>query len=163
MRTPLKWLKEEGVFGYNYWYLMLHPWKIFYWGYRYSYWFFQRGRRGWADCDAWGMDYYLSRIIDEMLEAQYKDPQGTPMSVFEEGDIAPDGNPTDVASKMRHEQWKAILYKIQTGFKAHLRLCDLDFWDSNDHTGSLVRQHALQRQEAEGLALFTKYFGSLWN
>jgi predicted transcriptional regulator len=30
--------------------------------------FIQRGQRGWADCDTWGFDYYLGKIISEGIE-----------------------------------------------------------------------------------------------
>ena len=30
-------------------------------------WFFQRGRRGWADCDIWNLDMYLTRILAHAL------------------------------------------------------------------------------------------------
>ena len=36
--------------------------------YRSIKWFIQRGRRGWADCDAWGFDTYLARVIAEGVE-----------------------------------------------------------------------------------------------
>ena len=28
-------------------------------------WFIQRGKRGYSDCDVWGFDYYLSKVIKE--------------------------------------------------------------------------------------------------
>lgn len=30
-------------------------------------WFLQRGKRGWADCDVWSIDWYLSNIIPPMV------------------------------------------------------------------------------------------------
>lgn len=30
-------------------------------------WFIQRGRRGWADCDAWSLDCYIARILAQAL------------------------------------------------------------------------------------------------
>lgn len=33
-------------------------------------WFYQRGRRGWADCDSWSIDTYIAPIFVEMLERQ---------------------------------------------------------------------------------------------
>lgn len=163
MRTPLKWLRDEGAFGWNYLHLLKNPWLLPKEWYYHTKWFIQRGHRGWADCDAWSIDYYISRIMVEMLEAQYKDPQGTPMAMFVEGDLQPDGNPTDEACKIRHEQWKVILDKINVGFQCHRRLCDLDFWNADDPTSSFIREKTLRNMADEGLALFAKYFGNLWN
>jgi hypothetical protein len=30
-------------------------------------WFWQRGRRGWADCGVWSLDSYITRVISEMM------------------------------------------------------------------------------------------------
>jgi len=31
-------------------------------------WFIQRGKRGWADCDTWGLDFYLADIIENSIQ-----------------------------------------------------------------------------------------------
>jgi len=40
--------------------------------------FCQRGKRGWADCDWWGMDYYLVSIILPMLKELKAKTHGYP-------------------------------------------------------------------------------------
>ncbi len=44
-------------------------------------WFIQRGRRGWADCDTWSIDYYLNRIMPEMLESLARNYHGHPVNL----------------------------------------------------------------------------------
>src|SRR5438552_287637 len=40
--------------------------------------FWQRGRRGWADCDTWNMDYHLAEIIGPMLRHLAETSHGFP-------------------------------------------------------------------------------------
>lgn len=40
--------------------------------------FVQRGRRGWADSDIWGMDGYLCEVMIPMLERLKDDKHGYP-------------------------------------------------------------------------------------
>ena len=44
-------------------------------------WFIQRGRRGYADSDCWGVDYYLIDIIPKMIST-LKDSIGVPTYYF---------------------------------------------------------------------------------
>lgn len=44
-------------------------------------WFLQRGKRGWADCDAWSIDAYILLITGEMLERLAKTKYGSPIGV----------------------------------------------------------------------------------
>lgn len=163
MRSLSQWLHDEGAFGWNWRHLLTHPWILAQEWYYHTKWFLQRGWRGWADNDAWSMDYYLSRIVPEMIASQYTDPQGTPIALFQESDMAEDGNPRLEAAEMRHKEWRAILNEIREGFLAHRAAQDLDFYVKDDPTGNLIRQTLLQAKADKGLQLFTKYFGSLWN
>jgi hypothetical protein len=156
-------LREYGLFGWNYLHLMTHPWLLPKEWWYHTKWFLQRGWRGWADCDAWSIDYYISRIVLEMMEAQYVDSMGIPGVLFVEQDLDQDGNPTKEACDRRHAEWLAILSDIREGFRAHRAIQDFDFWDSSDVSGSLVEQKELQSIADRGLQLFAKYFGSLWN
>lgn len=44
-------------------------------------WFIQRGLRGWADCDTWSIDWYLNRIMPEMLERLAERKIGAPFGI----------------------------------------------------------------------------------
>lgn len=159
MRDFKTYIKDEGVFGYNYWFIIKNPWIIFPEAYRRTKWFIQRGRRGWSDCDAWSIDYYISRIMIGMLEAQYTDPQGTPAVLCKDwGEKS-----TPAEDKQAYERWCAILYDIKQGFKAHIAICDLDYFKSSDIKGSRKREIALWKTQKKGMALFVKYFPNLWN
>lgn len=41
-------------------------------------WFFQRGKRGWADCDVWGLEHYLTTVIYETLVHLKQNKNGYP-------------------------------------------------------------------------------------
>lgn len=59
----------------------------------------QRGRRGWADCDVWGLHSYLTDVIietvAEMRETAHTHPGG-----------------------LAFEEWLKILQEIEDGFRA---------------------------------------------
>lgn len=62
-------------------------------------WFIQRGRRGYADCDVWDLQAYLSRVIADSV-GQLRD----------KGVSYPVG--------VTYEQWNSILSQIIEGFDA---------------------------------------------
>lgn len=85
----LAWLKYNIYYpSYRLWNNHLNPRLI----YREIKWFIQRGYRGWADCDVWSIDYYLNRIMPEMLERLAKTKCGHPIGLSD-------------------KRWKAMLLK----------------------------------------------------
>jgi hypothetical protein len=66
--------------------------------------FFQRGVRGWSDADLWGMHYYLTDLILNMIVNLKQLRHGYPCH-------------------MNDDQWGEILSEIQDGF-AILKKCD---------------------------------------
>lgn len=47
-------------------------------------WFFQRAKRGWAECDMWGMYCYLGKVISGMLKELKENEVGYPAGMTEE-------------------------------------------------------------------------------
>lgn len=103
-------------------------------------WFIQRGRRGWADCDVWDFDSYLSAIIQEGVTKLKKDHSGVPMKL---GDTP--------------EKWDEILQEIIDGFEAYRKASE------NHYHPSEGEGKALYKKFYRAMDLFEEYFGSLWN
>ena len=59
-------------------YYLLRPWEFFKDTYREIRSFLQRGYRGYADNDIWGLDEYLSRVISETTEYLAKNTSSYP-------------------------------------------------------------------------------------
>jgi len=72
-------------------------------------WFYQRGKRGWADCDWWGMDYYLVGIIIPMLRRLRASQMGHPVGLTE-------------------EEWGARLGEMIEGFEAAQRVLEDEYY-----------------------------------
>ncbi len=107
-------------------------------------WFIQRGRRGWADCDAWGLDIYLARVIAGGLRSLEAAGHGYPC-------LADDNRmgciqrswPCGCAA-----QWSAELLDAAAKFAAYVGNED---------------DEAAQRGAAEALAWMAKRWGNLWD
>ncbi len=119
----------------------------------------QRAFRGYADCDTWSLDYYLSEVIIGALKKLQKDPMG---------------HPCDFNNV---EEWKLELQKMIEGFEAAKRIINLDYadhiqpnWFKNeepftDETLKKVweEQQKDQKTFEEMMPIFTKYFFNLWD
>ena len=97
--------------------------------------FFQRGLRGYADCDLWAIDYWLATVMVKAL-AQFNCERY--------------GYPHD----MGDEEWGKIINTMREGFEATLKLDDT--YDDKEYK----KVKAIQDK---GLALFAKYFNYLWD
>ena len=100
----------------------------------------QRGKRGWAINDTWGLDHYLADVIIGSVTHLRNNLHGYP------GD---DKAPTI-------EAWQAELDLIIAGFKAHHVLMDLAYQD-NKMTEELTKQFD------KGMEVFGRRFGYLWD
>jgi len=136
-------------------------------------WFYQRGKRGWADCDWWGMDYYLVDIILPMLKELKEKTHGYPG--------------TDEASTP--EGWDNVLIQIIEGFEAAKRVLNDEYLDEiqpdwfkgydkklsmeenfsksiiteESHKEWARRIKADQELFESRMPLFTKWFFALWD
>ena len=125
------------MFGYNWQYLLTHPFIVLKETYFYTKWFIQRGYRGYSDRDIWSVDGYLTSIIIPMLRVLQQKKLGYPVNLTE-------------------ERWNEILSDMIKGFEANQRLCNLDFEPNSDTT-------LLQYKSAYGLQLFAEHYNDLWD
>jgi len=126
-------------------------------------WFIQRGRRGYADCDVWNLDGYLSKIIVDAVLQLKKSHHGLP--VWEKG-------MTDVEAE---KKWVSILNDIIFTFSAELKMLDSEWTNlpKKIQTNKMLTQaeildlHIMTTEETEqyrrGWFYFKKYFKNLWD
>lgn len=132
MKNPLT---RYGLFGWNYWHLVTHPWKLAEEIYYYAKWFIQRGHRGYADCDVWGLDYYLAGWMPEALRRLEMNKFGHPVGMTRKG-------------------WDTRLRIIREGFEAAKEMDELP---GADH------YKVLKRRMDKGLKMFAAHYLSLWD
>lgn len=149
--------------------------------------FAQRGRRGWADCDTWSLDYYLDGWLPDALRHLKKTKHGTPMGMFptEPEYIDETGNPTEAAHEIAIARWDATMDKMIAAFEANRRIDDglyeeeLGPWPFRRPEGvskeawrktkndRLAAERLLQERDEkifqEGMKLFVENYRSLWD
>lgn len=124
-------------------------------------WFIQRGRRGYADCDVWSFDWYLTEMIPKALRQLEKHHCGCPTELYDE-------------TKIDNECWKweQILKEIAKGFDEIHKVVSSKHWDkllepswSDPEDG--IKAHEKDKKSKEqfkkSMDLFVKYFTSLWD
>lgn len=150
-----------------------------------SIWFVQRGRRGWSDRDLWGLDDYLAGWLPVALDALKNRKPGIPMDMFDGLEMDDTSNYTDAATQIAAARWLEVLNKMIAGFEAWQRISD-GLYEPALGPYPIYRQpaegiadfetrvrHRMHEAEAlrvadqgtfnEGMALFGKHFGSLWD
>ncbi|KKK59041.1 hypothetical protein LCGC14_3038370 [marine sediment metagenome] len=74
-------------------------------------WFIQRGKRGYADSDCWGIDFYLVDIIPKMIKQLKGNRGGVPSCMFEDAD-----DDSDKSWEKARKKWYKILDEIIKSF-----------------------------------------------
>lgn len=123
---------------YNTKYMLLHPWNFVSDIYYSLKWAWQRVHRGWDDRVPWSIDYYLCRIMPDIINELIEHQIGNPIGLTE-------------------EEWDEILIKIRDGFIAGYDIMEVNY-DYKSPDG----YKKLSKKVDEGLKLFTEYFFSLW-
>lgn len=150
----LRYKYLEGLFGWSYRYLLRHPCVIFREVYREAKSFVQRGARGYSDSDAWSIHSYLSSWLPDAIES-LKRGTGYPLELCPNA-MSVDGCKCPGDHK---EEWNAVLTKMQDGFRASRIKENSRFrWFGEGRIKRLV-----DAKEREGLELFVKHYGSLWD
>ena len=124
---------------------MLTPRNLWYPAWR----FIQRGRRGWADSDLWGLNTHLERILAGALVQLANTSHGHPC-IEESGDVE---RFTCLGGKdqcMCGHNWSVELYRNAELFN---RLARDEFWDFNE-------EDAVRNEATTWLA---KRWGALWD
>jgi len=108
-------------------------------------WFYQRGKRGYSDCDVWSLDYYLSSWMPEAIRRLSKLPHGGhPTTMCDEPLSCCDGCPGQ-------ERWESILSDIADAFEVARK------------TGGWTLTPDERGRFDKGMKLFTEYYFGLWN
>lgn len=152
------YIKEHGIFGYDWKHALTHPWIVVECAYNEVKYFIQRGRRGYSDRDAWAIDDYIARWIPKVIRG-LKDGYGVPSSVicemFPSSAKKMEGF-SDEECKIARARWNDVLEKIAIGFEAHNAIADMT-WTSNEQL------EKFQDDAKHGLHLFAKHFGAFWD
>jgi len=101
-----------------------------------------RAYYGWGKADTWDFDYYLAKIISEGITYLKKDKSGIPCDLAEKYD--------DKTAIIKRDE---RLDKMIRAFKLHL------IWVDRDR----VLTEEEEKEYQEGLELFIKYMGDLWD
>lgn len=119
---------------------------------RYVKWFFQRGKRGWADCDTWNFDWYLSNVIIGGLE-YFRDNNHS--------------YPSELSSV---EEWNSVLDQMIDGFKSWQKIVGFGngeyFSKLTDELGEKEASRIYEQKLAEveeKMSLLIKWYGNLWD
>lgn len=114
-------------------------------------WRWQRSKRGYADCDLWGLSDYLSEWLPKALRQLSKDISGCPQELWDD-------------SKKRNQCWKwhKIIKEMADGFQAADDILNDKYFNKN-YTINKVKYNKLKSKFEKGMKLFTKYFFGLWD
>jgi len=133
-----EWTTKHSPFdmGYNYAHYFRAPHTFVRDLYNQVKWFIQRGQRGYADCDIWSLDFYLSKWMPAALKRLETNNIGHPFGMTRRG-------------------WNTRLRIMREGFEAAHEIGD-----------KMPDRHELNRLERKmnkGLKMFAKHFLSLWD
>lgn len=132
--------------------LHLHPLERLSDGLREVKWFLQRGRRGWADRDVWGLDGYLARVISESVAYLEKTTIGYPTPKAE-------WPWPDEVGEQANREWHETLRAISGGFGS---VSEGDY-HVEDAEGNFVLPPIVKPEYERAKALFAEHFWSLWD
>ena len=109
--------------------------------------FYQRGTRGYADRDCWGIDWYICSWIPSALRTMVNKEKG--------GGNSYPGKPWGKEADT-FDHWQATIEKIAVGFEAHQQVANFEYENDKEKI-------KLLKIRDEGMALFIKYFDHLWD
>lgn len=132
------------------------------------FWFWQRGRRGWADCDVWSLDGYLISWLPEALRELAKIAHGCPPALYDDA----------TGKEDQCWKWVAILEEMAEGFEAHREWEDdyskavgmtkdgKEYYDWKDPEWKAkfeAKQKEVEVKFERSKELMMKYWGNLWD
>lgn len=126
-------------------------------------WKIQRANRGWADCDTWSLDGYLSDWLPDALRYLKEHKRGIPSEMFSVEDCNEDGNPSKEGMKRAKERWNGKLDDMIAGFEVWHEFCECAY-PENLSAAELTKRMAQDQEIFEKAGkLFIEHFGSLWD
>ena len=118
-------------------------------------WFFQRGRRGWAECDAWWMSSHLARVIADL--ARELREQGIGWS------CAHDTDQPYEHEGCTPEAWAQYLQRIEFGFRFWLFIDEKGWTLTDDFEEQMRLEERAQEIVKLACELLGQHFGTLWD
>ena len=114
--------------------------------------FIQRGKRGYADCDIWDLDYYICNIMIQTLIHLKTIADGCPPELF-------DSNATNQSWR-----WDKILDGIIEGFEAGKKIIEeKTIFDIENIEDYQKEYKLLLKKFNKGMELLKQYFFYLWD
>lgn len=108
-------------------------------------WFFMRAKNGWAPCDTWSLDAYLSSWMPEALRYLKKNRNGFP-------------------SNSSDKEWEDILEKMALGFEASRKQDDIELGKGEGAVDEYKKKmDELEAIRKEGMNLFVEHYDALWD
>lgn len=149
-----------GVSGYSFYGVLCHPIEaLLLYPARSVKFFWQRGRRGYSDCDVWNLGWYLNSWLPEAIREVVKDKPGTPISVACDL-FGPDTDWSNLSEEQwdtAHAEWLKIAEAMAAGFEAARTMEEELPMPDTERYKQLAETHQ------KGMALFAKYYQGLWN
>lgn len=127
-------------------------------------WFFQRGHRGWADCDCWSLDWYLADWLPKALRQLRKTQHGCSAEMFDK-EYKKKGKTNECW------KWDEILGEMAQGFDEIRKVMNNDHWDGiskkswTDKDAENARKKDKESTEKfkRSMNLMKRFFLSLWD
>lgn len=130
-------------------------------------WKWQRMQRGWADCDTWSLDRYISDVLIGSLTHLKENNHSLPMSFCGEMKMRKNGTwYHTVSDEDASKAWNACLQEMIDGFGSKDKEDDLenpDFSDPVAKAAWYAEIERLQAKQTKALALFAEHFNDLWD
>ncbi len=101
-------------------------------------WFIQRGRRGYSDCDVWGLDWYLAKWLPKAIHLLRDNKIGHPLGMTAKG-------------------WRTRLDKMANGFESAIDIQDMRYKPKSKE------ERMSWKRFNRGMKLFHEHFFSLWD
>jgi hypothetical protein len=113
-------------------------------------WFWQRGTRGYADCDTWNIDWTLAILIPKMLRHLAKNNNGCPSEMF------------DKTNKDNQcHLWSKKLEEIACGFDDFVKAEELGI--ETTYEDFKIEYDRLMANFHKQMDEFKKYYGHFWD
>lgn len=145
------WYRYSPPFGdYNYWYYFRRPLSYFTCLHRNLKWFYQRGKRGYADRDVWSIDWHLSSYMGDALRDLANQVHGT--VIIDTGRTITDFNDIDCLTL---EEWQFTIRYIAETFDLARKIQQYDVMDMD--------MKLAQKRFDHGMRMFSEYFFQLWD
>lgn len=159
-RTIMKeWRKDNWLYmysppfgDYNYHYYTTHPYEYVGCLFRKLKWFYQRGSRGYADCDVWSLDWHLTSYMGKALRDLAEQVHGVPAIDVR---LVPPEDPNDMWT-LTIEEWRETIIYLAETFDLARKVEDYDVSGVEEMERIMKRFH-------HGMLMFSEYFFNLWD